>query len=51
LAGQDERIARACSYLLDQALAPGGQFASSTAPSGTVDCLQGNLCASLVDLG
>jgi len=51
LARQDERIARACGYLIDQALAPGGQFASSTAPSGTVDCLQGNLCASLVDLG
>jgi hypothetical protein len=51
LAGQDERIARACGYLIDQALAPGGQFASSSAPSGTVDCLQGNLCAALVDLG
>ena len=51
LAGQDERIARACGYLIDQALAPGGQFASSSAPSGTVDCLQGNMCASLLDLG
>ena len=33
-AGQDERIARACAYLLDQALAPGGQFASSSCAVG-----------------
>ena len=48
---QDERINRACTYLLDQALAPGGQFASATTPSGTADCLQGNLCWSLLELG
>ncbi len=51
LAAQDERIARACGYVLDQALAPGGQFTTNGAPSGTADCLQGNLCAALVDLG
>jgi hypothetical protein len=50
---QDERIARACDYLLDHALAPEGRFSarSSGAPSGNIDCLQGNLCAALVDLG
>jgi hypothetical protein len=47
----DPRIATACTYLLDQSLAPGGQFASATAPAGTVDCLQGNLCWSLLELG
>jgi len=47
----DERIARACAYLLDSALTSTGQFSSTGAPSGTVDCLQGNLCTSLVDLG
>lgn len=47
----DERIAVACAYLLDHALAPGGQFASATSPSGTADCLQGNLCWSLLELG
>jgi hypothetical protein len=47
----DERIARACSYLVDQALTPGGQFTASGAPSGTADCLQGNLCWPLVTLG
>jgi hypothetical protein len=48
---EDERIGRACAYLLEHALAPGGQWASSTAPSGTVDCLQGNLCWALPALG
>jgi hypothetical protein len=48
---QDGRISQACHYLLDQALAPGGQFSTDGAPSGTVDCLQGNLCWALVALG
>jgi hypothetical protein len=48
---QDGRVAQACAYLLDHALTPGGQFSLSGAPSGTVDCLQGNLCAALLDLG
>jgi hypothetical protein len=47
----DERIARACDYLIDHALAPGGQFTASGAPSGTADCLQGNLCWALIRLG
>lgn len=46
----DERIARACAYLLEQALTPGGQFSVSGAPSGTADCLQGNLCWALLEL-
>jgi hypothetical protein len=50
-AGQDERIARACAYVLDHALTTNGQFTITGAPSGTVDCLQGNLCAALIDLG
>ena len=49
-AKQDERISLACSYFLDQALAPGGQIASSGTPSGTVDCLQGNMCWALTVL-
>jgi hypothetical protein len=47
----DKRIGTACDYLLDHSLAPGGQFAISGAPSGTVDCLQGNLCWALESLG
>lgn len=45
----DERIARACNYLLDNALRPKGHF--GTAHTDTFDCLQGNLCWSLSDLG
>ena len=48
---EDKRIATACAYLLDHALAPGGQFTSSGAPSGTGDCLQGNLCWALTEMG
>jgi hypothetical protein len=47
----DERIGRACGYLLDHALCPGGQFSMSGPPSGTIDCLQGNLCWALLELG
>lgn len=47
----DPRIQRACRYLLDHALTEGGQFTVSGAPAGTADCLQGNLCAALLDLG
>lgn len=48
---EDQRLARACAYLLEHNLAEGGQFSTSTAPSGTVDCLQGNLCWALLELG
>lgn len=50
-ADQDARINRACLYLLDHALTPSGHFTTSGLPSGTADCLQGNLCAALLDLG
>jgi hypothetical protein len=47
----DSRIARVCHYVLEHSLTPGGQFSINGTPSGTVDCLQGNLCAALLDLG
>lgn len=48
---EDERVGRACAYLLDQALTPLGQFSYNQTPSGTFDCLQGNLIAALLDMG
>ncbi len=50
---EDRRIERACKYLFDHALTESGQFTAiaSGAPSGTIDCLQGNLCWSLMELG
>jgi hypothetical protein len=52
-AHEDARIERACKYLVGHALTEGGQFTAiaSGAPSGTIDCLQGNLCWSLMELG
>ena len=50
-AGDDERIGRACAYLLDHALTEAGQFSFSGTPSGTIDCLQGNMCWALTELG
>lgn len=51
LLAEDERVGRACTYVLDHALNPGGQFSMSGPPSGTLDCLQGNLCWALLELG
>jgi hypothetical protein len=48
---EDQRITQACTYLLDHALTKGGQVTTSGAPSGTVDCLQGNLSWALLELG
>jgi hypothetical protein len=47
----DKRIATACTYVLDHSLTKYGQFTASGSPSGTLDCLQGNLCYSLLDMG
>jgi len=48
---EDKRIARACAFFLDHALTDGGPFTASGAPSGTADCLQGNLAWALLELG
>lgn len=47
----DARISQGCGYLLEHALTEYGQFSISGNPSDTIDCLQGNLCATLLDLG
>jgi hypothetical protein len=48
---EDPRLARACSYYLDQAFNPSGQVSFSGAPGSTADCLQGNMLWALVSLG
>jgi hypothetical protein len=50
-AAQDARIAQACEYFLEHGMTKNGQITISGAPSGTLDCLQGNMCAALLDLG
>jgi len=51
LVSEDERIGKACTYLLDHALTKNGQFSHNGTPGGTIDCLQGNLCWSLIEIG
>ncbi|MBN1188434.1 MAG: nitrogen fixation protein NifH [Dehalococcoidales bacterium] len=48
---EDKRVASACSYLLEHALAKGGQFSSGGEAFKTVNCFQGNMLTSLMDLG
>ncbi len=48
---EDERVRQACDYLLEHTLLAGGQFTATGAPSGTIDCLQGNLVAALLEMG
>ena len=52
-ASEDKRIEQACRYVLDHAQCEAGQFTTITsgAPSGSVDCLQGNLCRALAVMG
>lgn len=47
----DQRIKQACEYLLSNNLRTHGLFTFNGVPSGTLDCLQGNLCAAMLDLG
>jgi hypothetical protein len=48
---EDKRIDTACNYLLDNALAKGGQFSSTGDAVKTFNCFQGNMLTSLMDLG
>jgi hypothetical protein len=47
---EDKRIDAACAYLIEHALAKGGQF-TVRRPSDWGLCLQGNLLTALMDLG
>ncbi len=48
---EDPHVRRACSYLLENAVAKTGTFSMTGTPSGTIYCLVGNLIAALIDLG
>jgi hypothetical protein len=47
----DQRLQKACQYYLDHALSDNGQVSYNGSPGGTIDCLQGNMCAALAELG
>ncbi len=49
--GRDPRVRAGCDYILDHSRAPNGGFSADGKHTGLVHCLQGNLCAALLDLG
>jgi hypothetical protein len=49
--GKDRRVRRGADYVLDHSRAPHGGFSASATPGGLIHCLQGNLGASLLELG
>jgi hypothetical protein len=51
--GRDRRVRRGAEYLFDhtRARAPYGGFSLNGTPAMMVHCLQGNLCAALLELG
>ncbi len=49
--GSDDRIRKACDYLLEHTRADHGGFSMTASGSGAIHCLQGNLCAALLQLG
>lgn len=49
----DERVRRACEYVLSHGIAPNGGYAygRTPAPSGVIHCLNGNVVHALIRLG
>ena len=48
---RDPRVQTGCDYLLNHNPAPYGGFSYNGKNAGLIHCLQGNLCAALIDLG
>jgi len=49
--GSDPRVRAGCEYVLEHSRCATGGFSADGRQSGQVHCLQGNLCAALIDLG
>jgi len=49
--GLDERVSRACEYILTHGRAKNGAFSVTGVPSTVIDCLNGNLIHALYRLG
>ena len=49
--GNEPRIRKACDHLFDYAVAEHGGLSADGRNSGLIHCLQGNLCAALIDFG
>ncbi|HXW00565.1 MAG TPA: nitrogen fixation protein NifH, partial [Anaerolineae bacterium] len=49
--GRNPRIQTACEHLFDYAVSENGGLSADGRNSGLIHCLQGNLCAALIDFG
>ncbi|MGD2079325.1 MAG: nitrogen fixation protein NifH, partial [Chloroflexota bacterium] len=49
--GGDSRVRAGCQYVLAHSRSRHGGFSATGTPSGMVHCLEGNLCAAMIDLG
>jgi hypothetical protein len=49
--GSDERVAKACDYVLTSSRAKSGAFSVNGTPSVAIDCLNGNLIHAFYELG
>lgn len=51
--GNDPRVHAGCEYVLTHAVVSSGGFSAlaNRSPAGVIHCLNGNLCAALLDLG
>jgi len=49
--GNDHHVRAGCEYVLEHSRCEYGGFSYNGHNSGLIHCLQGNLCASLIDLG
>lgn len=49
--GEDRRVRRAAEHVLEHSRSVLGGFSATGAPGGMIHCLQGNLAASLLELG
>lgn len=49
--GTDPKVQAGCEYVLENTRSRHGGFSATATPSGMIHCLQGNLCAALIDLG
>jgi hypothetical protein len=49
--GEDRRVRRAADYVLDHSRSPYGGFSAGANVTGMIHCLQGNIGASLLEMG
>lgn len=49
--GRDRRVRKAANYVLEHSRSPCGGFSMNGTNAAMVHCLQGNLCASMLEMG